>query len=227
MLMLFADAAVEVAQFPYLLWWVLVGCLGLLAGLIKYLFWLHEQRIGEKFKLVEEHNTRQDRRLDKIDDDVRKYDQHVAIGQKDSNEIHTAVKRLEAALADHVLKEEGTTWAKIDGLVDVLNVMKSSNEIAHAGLVNNQNLLNLRVDSMEKKMPNGEIQALVVSMARIEAQMTEIKRAAESATQHVVEHNEEAEEWKRRILLLESGIKNPAKAKTAKSKTPIAVKRRR
>jgi hypothetical protein len=150
----------EVATHPY----VVVAAIGALfasfVGVLKILLVFFERRINEKFAAVEGHNVRQDERLDAIESDLRRYDTHVAVGVQESGAIHSAVQRVEATLTAHVEKEEGVTWAKIDALVGAINDMRLANEVAHAGLVTGQTVLATRVDAVEKKMPNGELQKL-------------------------------------------------------------------
>ena len=150
----------ELAAHPYATALIVALLFAAFVAAVKLLLALFEQRINEKFKEVQDHNTEQDGRLDKIDSELNKYDQHVAIGQKESQEIHGAIIRVEAALADHVRKEEGTTWVKIDSLVDAVNQMRLQNEVAHVNLSADQKILVARVEAVEEKMPNGELKKL-------------------------------------------------------------------
>jgi hypothetical protein len=159
-LLLLQAAAVEASLHPYLTWTLIAALFTALVAIIKVLLSFFEKRVNEKFAEVEAHNTKQDGRLDLIEGDIRKYDTHVAVGAKESSEIHSAVGRVEAALNSHIVKEEGTTWAKLDRLVEALATMQTSNEVAHASLVAGQTVLGNRVEAVEKKMPNGELQKL-------------------------------------------------------------------
>lgn len=127
---------------------------------LKVLIFFFEKRVNEKFLAVEGHNERQDKRLADIESDLRRYDTHVAVGVRESSEIHAAVARVEATLCNHVEKEETVTWQKIDDLVEAINVMRLANEEAHGRLTTGQATLGVRVEAVEKKMPNGELQKL-------------------------------------------------------------------
>jgi hypothetical protein len=81
------------------------------------------------------------------------------------------VGRVEQALASHIVKEEGTTWAKLDKLAESLSTMQTSNEVAHASLGAGQAVLGSRVESLEQKMPNGELQKLAEAVAMLSVGM--------------------------------------------------------
>jgi hypothetical protein len=165
-----ATVADDVSTHPYLTMLVIGGLFSALVAIVKVFLALFERRVNEKFESIDKRfveadkrEEKQEDRLDRIDEDLKSYDKHVALGVKESTEIHAAVSRTEAALASHVEKEEGTTWAKIDGLVDAVNKMQLANELAHSGLVNGQALLGQRVEAVEKKMPNGELEKLATA----------------------------------------------------------------
>lgn len=138
-----------------------------LLAVLKVLLGMMERRINEKFVSVETHNADQDKKLNDMGADLRKYETHVAVGVKESSEIHAAINRVEKSLDEHVQKEEGTTWVKIDNLVVAVTEMRLANELAHASLVTGQSILGGRVDSMEQKMPNGELQKLADAFATL------------------------------------------------------------
>jgi hypothetical protein len=155
-----ASLETEVANHAYM---VVAGVSALCAFtvfVIKLLFVMFERRINEKFAEVEKHNGAQDSRLDSIDGELRRYDKHVAVGKKEMSEIHAAVVRVEDALGSHIAKEEGTTWKKIDDLVDAVNTMRLANEADHGVLKTNQAVLGTRLAAVETKMPNGELKKL-------------------------------------------------------------------
>ena len=145
-----------------------VGALGSsLLAVLKVLLGMMERRINEKFILVEGHNEAQDKKLSEMSNDLRKYETNVAVGVKESVEIHAAISRVEGALNDHVKKEEGTTWVKIDNLADAVNATKLANELAHSSIVSGQELIDVRVNAMERKMPNGELQKFADAFAML------------------------------------------------------------
>jgi hypothetical protein len=168
----------EVVAHPYLTMTVVGALFSALVAIVKIFLSLFEKRVNEKFdeikkreddlskhvdekfKGVAEREEKQEVRLDKIDSDLRGYDKHVAVGIKETSEINASVQRVEKTLLDHTEKEETTTWGKIDGLVTAVNELKISNESAHAGLVAGQTIHAARLDAIEKKMPNGELEKL-------------------------------------------------------------------
>jgi hypothetical protein len=153
----------EMAQHPYVTVAIVTVLCGLLLASWKYSLFTFEKRINEKFGEIEKKADGHDTRLDAIEKDLRTYEKHVAVGTLETSEIHAAVKRTEQAINSHVEKEEGTTWKKIDVLVDAINNMKLSNELAHAGMVSGQLALGVRIESVEKKMPNGELEKLAIA----------------------------------------------------------------
>jgi len=176
-----ASVAEEVVAHPTLTLIIISALFSALIAVMKVLLGFMEKRVNEKFDAIEKRDVerakatdekfdsisvredKQEVRLDKIDLDLRSYDKYVAVGVRETSEIHAAVSRTEFALASHVEKEEGTTWVKIDNLVDAVNAMKLSNEVAHAGLVAGQTILGSRVEALEKKMPNGELEKLAAA----------------------------------------------------------------
>jgi hypothetical protein len=138
-----------------------------LLAVLKVLLGMMERRINEKFVAVENHNAHQDKQLNEMSADLRRYETHVAVGVKESAEIHAAIVRVGKSIDDHVQKEEGTTWLKIDNLVATVTEMKLANELAHSSLVNGQATMGMRVDAMERKMPNGELQKLSDAFATL------------------------------------------------------------
>lgn len=157
----------EIAGHPYLTTALICFLFAALVGLAKLFVSRMEGRINEKFAENVEREDRQDGRLDRIDAELRRYDTHVAVGVKESTEIHESIRRVEAALVDHTQKEESVTWKKIDDLVEAVNTMRLSNEVAHATLNTGQATLNVRVEAMEKKMPNGELSKLAEAFAAL------------------------------------------------------------
>lgn len=175
-LLLLQSAASEAALHPYLTWALLAAVATACMAVIKVLLSFFEKRVNEKFDQVESHNSQQDGRLGLIESDLRRYDTHVAVGAKESSEIHAAVGRVEKSLSDHIIKEEGTTWAKLDRLAEALMAMQSSNESAHSGLVAGQSVLSARVEAVEKKMPNGELQRLSDAFSNLAEAASRTKR---------------------------------------------------
>jgi hypothetical protein len=165
-----ATVAEDITQHPYLVLVIIGGLFSALIAVMKVLLGFMEKRVNEKFESITERfddvNTREDKqevRLDKIEIDLRGYDKHVALGLRESTEIHEGISRVEKSLSSHVEKEENTTWVKIDDLVTAVNEMKMSNEVAHAGLVAGQTILSNRVEAVEKKMPDGELEKLAAA----------------------------------------------------------------
>lgn len=111
------------------------------------------------------------------------YETHIGAGDAKLGEIKEEI-------ADHVKKEEQIFWKKVEAISDAQRIF------AEAVLQ--------RIASMEAKMPNGEIQEIVKSLARLEANVLITGAAARKAEEHVEEHNAEAEDWKRRIVALEA-----------------------
>jgi hypothetical protein len=165
-----ADLATDMAGHPYVMAAIGAAMFATLVAVIKVLLGLMEKRINEKFSQVDKENASQDARLSTIESELKRYDTHVAVGAKETSEIHAAITRVEVSLADHVHKEETTTWAKIDELVKLFSDMKMGNELAHAGLINGQKSLSERVEAVENKMPNGELSKLADAFDRMSRQ---------------------------------------------------------
>jgi hypothetical protein len=176
-----ADGVQDIVAHPYLTIVAMTGLFGSLVASIKVLLKFMERRMNEKFAAVELHNTRQDVRLDAIDLQLQHYDTHVAVGARESREIHSAIGRVELALAEHTTKEETTTWGKIDGLVDSVAEMKLGNEVAHAALTAGQLVLGARLDGVEKKMPNGDLAKLANAFEELAKGYTGAKKRSASS----------------------------------------------
>ncbi len=177
----------EIAGHPYLTTAFICLLFAALVGLAKLFVARMENRINEKFADIGAREDRQDERLDNIDAELRRYDTHVALGVKESSEIHESLSRVEKSVAEHTQKEESVTWKKIDELVDAVNTMRLSNEVAHATLSTGQATLNVRVEAMEKKMPNGELSKLAEAFAVLSRHRDEERadRAAEATRSRV------------------------------------------
>lgn len=175
-----ASLETEVASHAYTVV-VIVGALCASAvGLTKMLFMVTERRLNEKFAAVEEHNREQDARLDKIDTELRRYDKHVAVGETEMGEIHSAVQRVEAALNSHIQKEEGTTWVKIDNLVDAVNAMRLQNEADHGTLKTSQAVLSTRLEAVEAKIPNGDLKKLTAAFELLAHPRRKVRKVAKA-----------------------------------------------
>ncbi len=121
--------------------------------------------------------------VNQIKQTLASYETHIGAGDAKLGEIKEEI-------ADHVRKEEQIFWKKVEAISDAQRIF------AEAVLQ--------RIASMEAKMPNGEIQEIVKSLARLEANVLITGAAAKKAEDHIEEHNAEAEDWKRRIVALES-----------------------
>jgi hypothetical protein len=121
--------------------------------------------------------------VDIIKQTLAKYESHIGIGDERLQEIR-------GEIAAHVRKEEQIFWKKVDAIAEAHQVF------AEAVLQ--------RIASMEAKMPNGEIQEITKALARLEANSVVTQAAALKAERHVTDHDIEAEEWKRRIVGLET-----------------------
>jgi hypothetical protein len=174
------NAEQEIAAHPYLVGIILVACVGAiftLAGALAKLFLVQfERRMNEKFAIVERENDEQNKRLDTIENDLHRYDAHVAVGATETRAIHESVARVEAAVADHVHKEETTTWKKIDDLALAIGDLRQSHAEGMAKLAAGQDVLAVRVTSVEKKMPNGELQKLAEAFSILAESTREVTK---------------------------------------------------
>ena len=59
--------------------------------------------------------------------------------------------------------------------------------------------LKARLIGIEARLPNGELSTIMYRMGEIDKKLVTV-------LEHVDEHNKEAEEWKRRIMLLEGKV---------------------
>lgn len=121
--------------------------------------------------------------VEKLDDQLAKYEGHVGVGDE---RLHG----IEKSLNTHVEREEQIFWKKVEAISD-------------AQRISNEAILQ-RIASMEAKMPNGELKELVRAVARIEASLLIATEKADAASRHVEDHNRESENWKQRIVALES-----------------------
>lgn len=107
-----------------------------------------------------------------------KYESHIGAGDAKLAEIREDI-------ADHVTKEEQIFWKKVESIGEAHRIF------AEAVLQ--------RITSMESRLPNGELQKMAVDVAKLLERFDKVEGMAKDATQHVKEHNEEAERWKRQI----------------------------
>lgn len=121
--------------------------------------------------------------VDQIKQTLASYETHIGVGDQRLMEIKKEI-------SEHVTKEEQIFWKKIETISEAQRIF------AEAVLQ--------RIASMEAKMPNGEIQDMVKALARLEANVLITHASAKAAELHIEEHNAEAEDWKRRIVALES-----------------------
>lgn len=114
---------------------------------------------------------------------LARYETHVGAGDEDLQAIRTDLR-------DHVQREEEIFWKKVDAITE-----------AHQHLAN---AMLQRMAAIEARMPNGEIKELVTSVAELRVEMRGVTGMASSAIKHVEDHDKEAEDWKRRIVALET-----------------------
>lgn len=152
------------------------ACFSALASVIAYFV-----------KKNEEHQDREIQRLrdevGQIGDSVARYETHVGAGDED-------LKAIKTDLRDHVTREEQIFWKKVDTITEAHQVLATA--------------MLSRMAAIEARMPNGEIQELVTSVAELRVEMRNVTGMATTAIKHVSDHNEEAEDWKRRIVALEA-----------------------
>lgn len=133
--------------------------------------------------------------VDVIKQTLAKYESHVGAGDARLQEIREDI-------ADHVQKEEQIFWKKVEAISEAQRIF------AEAVLQ--------RISSMEAKMPNGEIQEMIKALARLEANVIVTAASAKKAEEHVVEHDEEANDWKQRIVSLEAIVAGQGSRKNVK-----------
>lgn len=175
------------AELWFAIFSLIVGVLGAgfsaLASIIAY--FVKKNEASQDSALVElkasDASMRSD--IDQINQTLAKYETHIGAGDARLSEIREDI-------AQHVQKEEQIFWKKVDA------ISESQRIFAEAVLQ--------RIASMEAKMPNGEIADMVKALARLEANVLLTNAAAKAAQDHVETHNAEAEDWKRRIVALES-----------------------
>ena len=107
-----------------------------------------------------------------------KYESHVGAGDARLREIRESI-------SDHVEKEEQIFWKNVDAISEAQRIF------AEAVLQ--------RITSMEARLPNGELQKMALDIAKLVERFEKVETMAKDATQHVKDHNEEAERWKRQI----------------------------
>lgn len=153
------------------------ACFSMLASVIAY--------------FVKKGEEQQDREIQRLRDEVERaattlarYESHIGAGDSD-------LEAIKIDLRDHVQREEQIFWKKVDALVDVQRVFSEA--------------VLQRIASMEARLPkNGEIADLMVGMGELRTEMRGVTDMSRTAVKHVDDHNEEAEDWKRRIVALEA-----------------------
>lgn len=168
-----------ISEHPGFTLWILGGVLSSLVGLIA----LFHGIVARRLSSLEAADKELAERVQEAEVTLEKYQEHVGAGDK-------ILSQIQGALRDHVEREEQIFWKKVDAISD-------------AQRISNEAVLQ-RVTAIEARMPNGELQALMKSMVRVEAVLEVVKEEARSAIAHVKEHNAEAEDWKRRIVGLEA-----------------------
>lgn len=133
--------------------------------------------------------------VDTIKQTLARYETHVGAGDARLQEIKEDI-------ADHVRKEEQIFWKKVEAIGEAHKIF------AEAVLQ--------RIASMEAKMPNGEIADMVKALARLEANFVITQAASLKAEKHVEEHNIEAEDWKQRIVALETAAGGKGRTRVKK-----------
>jgi hypothetical protein len=155
------------------------ACFSVLASIIAYFVKRGEDSQDKHIAILQTD-------VDSIKQTLASYETHIGAGDQRLSEIR-------GDISDHVMKEEQIFWKKVDSISEAHKIF------AEAVLQ--------RVASMEAKMPNGEIQDMIKSLARVEAQLTLAIASAKKAEDHIEAHNNESEDWKRRIVALESSRK--------------------
>jgi hypothetical protein len=159
-----------------------------LASIIAFFVKRGEEAQDKSILALHSENTLLRGDVEIIKQTLAKYETHIGAGDARLQEIRTDI-------SDHVRREEQIFWKKVEAIGEAHQIF------AEAVLQ--------RIASMEAKMPNGEIQEMMKSLARLEANFIVTQAAALRAENHVEEHNTEAEDWKHRIVALESkGLKS-------------------
>jgi chromosome segregation ATPase len=175
------------AELWFAIFSLVIGVLGAgfsaLASVIAYFVKKGEDTQDKHISELKEDHAALRSDVSSIKATLAKYETH--IGAWDARLVE-----IREEIADHVKKEEQIFWKKVEAISEAQRIF------AEAVLQ--------RIASMEAKMPNGEIQEIVKSLARLEANVLVTAAAARKAEDHVTEHNTEAEDWKRRIVALES-----------------------
>jgi hypothetical protein len=159
------------------------ACFSILASIIAYFVKKGEDMQDKSITTLHQENAVLREDVEGIRQTLAKYETHIGAGDARLAEIRKDI-------ADHVIKEEQIFWKKVDSISEAQKVF------AEAVLQ--------RIASMEAKMPNGEIQEMVKALARLEANVLITGAAAKKAEDHVVQHDAEANDWKQRIVALES-----------------------
>jgi hypothetical protein len=158
------------------------ACFSALASIIAYFVKKGEEAQDKSITALHAEHSALRNDVNTIKQTLAKYETHVGVGDAKLVEIRQDI-------SDHVIKEEQIFWKKVDAIAEAHQVF------AEAVLQ--------RIAAMEAKMPNGEIQEMVKSLARLEANFVVTQASALKAEQHVVEHEAEANDWKQRIMALE------------------------
>lgn len=159
-------------------------CFSALASIIAYFVKRGEDAQDKSIGQLREDHAIVRHDVDVIKQTLAKYESHVGAGDARLSEIRQDIQ-------DHVTKEENIFWKKVEAISEAQRVFSEA--------------VLQRVASMEARLPNGELKELTVAVARIEAALVSVAEKAAAADKHVVDHNVEAEDWKRRIVALETG----------------------
>jgi hypothetical protein len=161
------------------------ACFSALASIIAYFVKRGEDAQDKTIEALRTDHVGLRDDVDLIKQTLASYESHIGAGDARLAEIRKDI-------ADHVIKEEQIFWKKVESISEAQRIF------AEAVLQ--------RISSMEAKMPNGEIQEMVKSLARLEANVLITGAAARKAEDHVVQHDAEANDWKQRIVALETAM---------------------
>lgn len=158
-------------------------CFSALASIIAYFVKKGEDAQDRSIGELRQGQISIEQTVSRVQQTLARYETHIGAGDKKLSEIRQDI-------SDHVTKEEQIFWKKVDSITEAQRIFSEA--------------VLQRIASMEARLPNGELKQLALAVVELRGEVGQLKEMARAAIQHVQDHDEEAEDWKRRIVALES-----------------------
>ncbi len=145
-----------IASNPGFVAWVLGGLVSTIAALLVGYYGF----INAKLNKLDSDNKGLSEEIKRMDNELVQYKEHVGAGDKD-------LKSMNERMKEHMDREEREVWSGMRELKDMLMEMQLENTTAHATITTNLAVMETRVITLEKRMPNGQIDKLVTLLGEL------------------------------------------------------------